>query len=261
MNYFSVCVVCDDKEIKWITEFIDYHLVVGATHVFVVYAERNPLQGNTLLKPYVDKGLVTIIHVPSNHAWDRWAEGLTIAKDKAIELGYRWLAIIDIDEFILPMQTDSVPEFLKDYEDYSGVCINWFIYGTSGYIESPPSVLKHLVHRAEDNWRVNGHVKSILNPKMIKVLHAHTSSLTSGFIVNEDKEQISSFLTTIKASKIRLNHYVIRSRKEFEEIDSKMTNYKDEIFYDDNNRNEVFDDEIYRRFGQRVEEFHKSIHS
>jgi len=43
----------------------------------------------------------------------------------------RWLALVDIDEFIGPMSDASVLNFLKEYEDYGGVYIRWEPFGTS----------------------------------------------------------------------------------------------------------------------------------
>ena len=49
------------------------------------------------------------------------------------------MAIIDLDEFIVPVEKQSIPEFLKDYEKYPGVVINWQVFDSNGFLESPKS--------------------------------------------------------------------------------------------------------------------------
>jgi len=44
-----------------------------------------------------------------------------------------WLAFIDIDEFIEPVNSESIPDFLRDFEDVPGVEINQVKYGSSGH--------------------------------------------------------------------------------------------------------------------------------
>ena len=43
-----------------------------------------------------------------------------------------WVAFIDCDEFItLRDENNNISNFLKDYEKYPGVGLNWLMFGSS----------------------------------------------------------------------------------------------------------------------------------
>ena len=45
----------------------------------------------------------------------------------------RWIAFIDIDEFLFSPTGTPVPEILRDYEDWPGVGVNRVPFGPSGH--------------------------------------------------------------------------------------------------------------------------------
>ena len=55
-----------------------------------------------------------------------YQDGLTRARETV-----KWLAFLDLDEFLFPVQQDNLRIFLKDFEDYGGVCANWVMFGTN----------------------------------------------------------------------------------------------------------------------------------
>ena len=82
----------------------------------------------------------------------------------------------------------------------------------------------------------------------------HAFHYHSGYAVNENKERIDSPLSDYTGDSIRINHYVLRSVRDF--WDTKVARGqaapipdRDQDFFDAHNRNEIFDDEISRQFG------------
>ncbi|MCL2737593.1 MAG: glycosyltransferase family 92 protein, partial [Alphaproteobacteria bacterium] len=126
----------------------------------------------------------------------------------------KWLAIIDADEFILPLEHENIPEFLKDYEDFSQICIHWLRYGSSGHKEKPSGLVVENFTQHEECG--NQHVKSIVNPRAVVKTRIHWHEV-SGKSVNENKDRVTG-PKDVRApiSKIRINHYLVKSFEECE---------------------------------------------
>ena len=86
------------------------------------------------------------------------------APPKPPEGNFRWLAAIDLDEFLYPVQTQTVSEVLKDYEGYPSIAVNWRCFGSGGNLNRPVSQLSGFVWRSRDEWESNRHIKSIVDP-------------------------------------------------------------------------------------------------
>jgi len=261
--YFTVCTRFNNKMVHGIVEFVDYHYVVGAEHFFLVCTDLDLTLSLELLNPYIDKGLVTLLHYPIDPSYyddEPWVHCYHIATVHA-QGKCRWMAYLDIDEFILPMKVDSVSEFLRGYEDYSAVAVNWLIFGTSGFVESPKSQLECLVFRAENNFSVHQHVKCIADPLKFNGMNTpHHVLTTDEKNVNPNYEFCYGPLSDILLDKIRINHYVIKSCEDYKD-EYLMLPYKNDDFFNHHDRNEVYDNEIWRRFGKKILAFRKSIHS
>jgi O-antigen biosynthesis protein len=77
---------------------------------------------------------------------------------------FSWVAFIDLDEFIHPLEGNSLKEILGHprYEPFSEVLIFWLLFGSSGYQERPEGlVLDNYRQRLPADSEVNGHVKTI----------------------------------------------------------------------------------------------------
>jgi hypothetical protein len=260
--YLTACTRFNNKAVHDIVEFIDYHSVVGVEHFYLVNTEIDVSLSESVLKPYIEKGLVTLLHYPINKEYyydSDWIHCYSVANHHA-NGNCRWMMYLDIDEFVLPLQKESVSDFLKDYENYSVVAVNWLIFGTSGFVDSPSSQLEHLVHRSEFGFSVNMHVKCIGDPSKFAGMNTPHHILTiDQKNVNSNYDFCYGPLSSIVLDKIRINHYVIKSKKDYEN-DTRVLPYKDKGWFVYHDRNEVFDDEIWKRFGDKVREFHKSIH-
>ena len=113
---------------------------MGVEHFYLF----NHLSGDhyySVLQPYIDEGCVDLIdwpYEPVDHK--SWTEIQCRAYNTLINNRGRdsfWLAVIDTDEFIVPMEAPDIPSFLKNFEAYGGVGINWQHYGTSGVERIP----------------------------------------------------------------------------------------------------------------------------
>src|SRR5512133_2183962 len=112
----------------YIRFWIDYHLGIGATHVFIY--------DNESIEPIPDYGdQVTVTRWPGPHGQlAAFRHGLDVVRAG----GFEWAALIDDDEFIvIPERT--LPEFLSGFPDAPGVCLNWLNFGSSGWKAPPPN--------------------------------------------------------------------------------------------------------------------------
>ncbi|CRX38914.1 glycosyltransferase family 92 protein [Estrella lausannensis] len=145
-QWFLAATIVFQNEAPWLKEWIEYHKLVGVEH-FYLYNNLSTDDYDSVLKPYIDSGEVELIDWPFAHeegkegSWikvqtDAINDAVSRAKDKA-----KWLAIVDADEFIVPVKHDSLPAFLKAYDKVvpklSQISIKWVMFGTS-YVEKIP---------------------------------------------------------------------------------------------------------------------------
>lgn len=131
-HYLAVCAIAKNEG-QYFKEWLDWHMAQGVDK-FYIYDNSSEDDTATVLKPYVDKGIVEYIN------WPGVAMQLP-AYDDCLErhrFDSRWIAFIDLDEFIVPVKYGTLREFLQDAEQYSAVEINWLIYGSGGAKEHEP---------------------------------------------------------------------------------------------------------------------------
>ena len=223
--YLSISAIFRN-EARFLREWIEYHRIIGVEH-FYLFDNLSEDNYEQVLKPYIAKRIVELFQWPykaqSQKEWTRvqCAAYTDIIKKKGPETF--WLAIIDTDEFILPLQTKSLSKFLKDYEECSGIGINWQLFGTSSvkYIPKNKTLIGSLTKRADTDFSSNRFIKTIFQPKRVrKIKQPHFCKYKKPYFhVNENKAVFSSHSLTTKISvdKIRINHYTYRDETFFHE--------------------------------------------
>ncbi len=215
--YLSITAILKN-EAPYIKEWIEYHKMLGVDR-FYLYDNESDDNLKEVLQPYIDSGLV-YYHLIKGKCVQNPAYRDAVYKYKEQTT---WMAFIDIDEFILPLEKDSIPEFLKDYEKYSGVGINWVMFDSNGHIEKPKEnyglvIANYFKTHSEDNLKVNMHIKTIANPReILSVPNPHFCYYKNNKLtVDENKKVIyGPFTDSHNASKIRINHYYCKSKEEY----------------------------------------------
>lgn len=126
----SVCAFFKNEAMH-MKEWLEYHQLVGVEH-FYLYDNGSRDRPRDILTPYIKKGLVTLVHWPDrvvsrdSEQVDYWALSTQLpAYENAIKChavnDSEWLVFLDIDEFIVPVNTDSVNEVLDNYSQYPGL--------------------------------------------------------------------------------------------------------------------------------------------
>jgi hypothetical protein len=226
--YLSICAIAKNEG-PYIREWIEYHRLVGVEK-FYIYDNGSDDDMRMILEPYMHGGIVDYVYWPGK-TQQMPAYNHCLRKHM---FDTRWLAFIDLDEFIVPMETETIPQFLKNFESESGLEIHWLVYGSGGAEKKASGlVMERFKDHSEPAWPTNGVVKSIINPRCVASWShsSHIPSYWSGHGVNSDREHIASdFVTRIPVlDKIRINHYHCKSWQEYREI--QMT--RGDVFYTD----------------------------
>jgi cellulose synthase/poly-beta-1,6-N-acetylglucosamine synthase-like glycosyltransferase len=166
----AACLIFQN-ETFFLKEWIEYHKLVGIEH-FYLFNNGSTDNYLEILQPYVLSGEVQLFDYPEvgktrlEHneiqCQKIYTEAISMAKGKA-----KWLAIIDADEFIVPLQTNRLAKVLKDYENYGGVYINYLPFGTS-HVKKIPSetlIIEALNHCSNE---IVNFGKSIVRPERVR---------------------------------------------------------------------------------------------
>lgn len=275
MDYLSIGAIFE-QENCWLDEWIRYHFHVGVEHFYLYNNDRDTRVSDRILLPYVERGLVENIHV-REHASLKSMSKETLQSEMLKDVmarsrgRTRWLAAIDLDEFILPRSEESIAAILGDYEEYGALIVSWLRYGSSGRITRPPGQINHFLYHASMFSLSSRYFKSIVKPDLVDtqlmlapqriVKLPHVFPLHDGNeTVNEKKKVIDtrSFMTVFTGDKIVLNHYALRSFQDFWEVKQPrgrfngMPDFPPDHF-EKLDENTIFNDEISRRFGYLAE--------
>ena len=111
-------------------------LLVGVDHFFL-YNNFSDDNYRETLAPYIERGVIDLIDWPVPQGQfpayeDCWRKFREMT---------RWIALIDLDEFLCPVYETSVRTWLVKYEKYPSVLVYWKMFGTSGRIEHDPEQL------------------------------------------------------------------------------------------------------------------------
>lgn len=212
-HYLAVCAIAKNEG-QYFREWIEWHRKMGVDK-FYIYDNDSTDDTREVLAPYIESGLVEYTPFP----------GLSrqlAAYDDCLErhrLDARWIAVIDIDEFIVPLKDASIPEFLRRFEDFSAVEINWLIFGSSGKKKQEPGgVMERFTRHSLPNHKLNRHVKSIINPRRVyNMIGCHEAARIDGDAADSHGTPLRRSFRDREPQQdvIRINHYAVKSYEEF----------------------------------------------
>lgn len=211
--YLAVCAIAKNEG-SYFEEWIEWHKRQGVEK-FYIYDNESTDNTREVLAPYVASGLVEYTFFPGMR------QQLPAYDDclRRHRLDARWIAFIDLDEFIVPAKDGSIPKFLKRMEKYPVVEVNWLIYGSGGAKEKHPGdVMKRFRRHAHPDHPLNRHVKSIVDPRRVyNLIGCHEAARICGRPVDSDGQRIlrNFRYRAPKQDVIRINHYPVKSYEEF----------------------------------------------
>lgn len=215
-RYLSV--LCIIKNEEYLEEFIIYHYLQGVQH-FYIYDNESTIPIHKRLNHYFYHKLCTVIHFPGKvkqvEAYNHCI--FNFGKDT------EWLAIIDGDEYILPRHDENLIKFLKKYDNYSAIAINWINFGSNYHQFKKPGLLTENYTFCQ--VKSDGHLKTICRPRDVrKITSPHFVVLkdqNSGYVDCKKVElKLSNnfaFNYNNTTDIIQINHYWGKSYQEMEQ--------------------------------------------
>ena len=284
--YLSAATVFQN-EAPYLDEWLAFCVSEGIEH-FLLYDNCSTDNFREVLEPWINAGIVELLDWPLPWKSGAQVKAFLDALERLRERS-RWVAFIDIDEFLFSPTGQPLPKVLRPYEGHAGVIVNWQCYGSSGHETRPDGLtIESYTRRARTGWARNRRVKTIVDPTLaIAPRSAHLFDVLPGHtLVTEDFTPITIRRTAngrrrlrhiaarfpylpfdpyaktepsvrqISVTTLRINHYVTRSREE------SSGKYKDRLSLRDrdrrsharyHDRNEV-DDPVLAGKAERVRE-------
>jgi len=210
-RYLSICAIYRNEG-PYLREWIEFHRLAGVEH-FYLYDNISEDDHLEVLAPYVDEGLVTLRswpvfdpQVPAYNDCLRWHR-----------YDSRWIAFIDIDEFLFSPGGRPLPEVLADYEAWPGVAVAWVMFGTGGHRTRPPGLVIENYLRTMETPDPIMNMKSIVDPTRVTT-YASAHHAVYPYLSAVDEKQFPVEGHTLAApscERLRLNHYHCKSEEEF----------------------------------------------
>lgn len=215
----TVCAMFKN-EAPWLKEWIVYHHdILGVDH-FYLYDNDSTDNFKAVLKPYIEQGFVELIDWNSGDD-SHWIHGVADAQWMPCQLGAyndclkkralgkaKWVAMIDIDEFIVPVKgVASLYKFLRKAEKSKKGTVNlsWRVFGTSSLYDLKPGELltEKLTWRGKNDHPWHKWSKGIHRPEAVEFCQIHEAlTLKPGYRRKG-----------AKPDEIRINHYWARTEK------------------------------------------------
>jgi hypothetical protein len=211
--YLAICAIYRDAA-HMMREWIEFHKLVGVEHFFL-YNNFSKDGHRELLAPYVQQGTVTVRDWPVNDG----VYGQMSAYDDCLRwrrYDARWIAFIDLDEFLFSPTGKPLPEILAEYEPWPAVAVNWVMFGTGGLRTPPPGlVIENYVRTVESSG--SHPIKSIVDPtRTVHCIGSHHFQYAHLGAVDENHFPVDAPSTrSLSHERLRVNHYHWKSWEEY----------------------------------------------
>jgi Glycosyltransferase family 92 len=275
-SYLAACAIFRN-ETPYLAEWIDFHRLAGVERFFL-YDNGSDDAPETVLAPYVAEGSVSVRPWPTPYR----LQAARLAYEDClgrVRGRVRWLACIDVDEFLFsPRQWTLLPT-LRRFEEFPGVVVRWQVYGSSGHERaSAEPVIARFNRRAPTEWIRNRRVKSIVDPaRALRPVNTHHFVYEGGELAVDESGARVDLLprprfkkrlrplyrllgpalrhfdpwagaditnSTVSVEHLRINHYPIKSREEFERkarLKEGKGRYDSVDYFAYHDRNDVLD--------------------
>ena len=221
----GICVVSVFKdEAPYLEEWIEFHRMLGVGG-FVLYDNGSSDGSRALLAPYEAEGVVRVVD---------WRIFTDLVRPQALAHAHavanhgarwRWMAFIDVDEFLFPLEGGSLLAALAAYDDLPSLSLPWMNFGPDGHVEKPPGlVIENYRERAvypfrPDQYSLVRH-KTLVDPCRVTAAGTHMHAVDGGPPASFTERRARITPETARdfrllvSERLRLNHYFTRSEAE-----------------------------------------------
>jgi Glycosyltransferase family 92 len=225
-RYLSAVVIVKDEG-PYLQEWLEFHRLVGVQHIYL-YDNGSSDGTEQVLSDFIRSGYVTRIPWLS---FVRDGSPQKLAYAHALSNfgpAWRWMALIDADEFLFPTEADNLPAVLTRLEHLPAIAVYWRVFGFSGHEKRPPGlVIENFTMRAPfpPEPGVKGYllkfkslvdpskVSAVVSPHVVRLENGRVGACTeNGILVPSDDER-----EQVYNGHLRINHYYSKSREEMEQ--------------------------------------------
>ncbi|MGE5280915.1 MAG: ATP-binding cassette domain-containing protein [Chloroflexota bacterium] len=205
----AICAIFLD-EAPYLAEWVTFHRLQGVER-FYLYDHLSSDDWRSALAPEIEAGIVEVSH---------WPEGQLQAYDDCLARHgdeVRWIAAIDVDEFLFSPTGRPLPEVLRRFDTHPAVAVNRRFFGTNGHVHPVDGlVTESYPMRARDDDDSNVLIKSIVYPKMtLGARSSHTFRLRGNPVGEDGLPVPTATREPPTADLLRINHYYAKSEEEF----------------------------------------------
>lgn len=174
----------------------------------------------------------------------------------------KYMMFLDIDEFLVYFDGCSDGANIKKCMDHifarntkvGGIGLHWRIFGSSGHKKKPSGgVLENYLYRAGDDFTVNGHIKTVCNPRKVTgVASPHHLEYIFGYHCINEKGCVIEGAVHMPPSyrKLWIHHYFTKSREEWKEKQKRGKadgyDFRNDEEFNFHDRNEIYDDRMVK---------------
>ena len=216
--YCSLCLITRDEN-EYLEEWLRWHILQGVEHFYIYdHGSKQPVREQVEGLGEEIAGKVTVIDWSGSHRDaqpDAYNDCLARFRGES-----RWIGFIDTDEQIEVKTGQTLPQFLKGYEEYAGVFAVWVTYGACGQVKKLPGLLRERFTRPDHCCEWNDCAgKVIVQPVYMERMVIHNGKAREGFAVaDEHGREIEEYHTTSQhptTDYICVNHYYTKSYEEW----------------------------------------------
>lgn len=216
-------------EARHIGEWAQFHHRAGIRHVFAydngssdgsMDALRAALPGDAVtIIPWAQKHLRTGLKREIHNQVLAYAHALT-----NFGADYRWMAFIDVDEFIVPVAAASIPAALAGLEAAAHLSLPWHNFGRNGH-ETPPEggVLANYLRTPPSPYGLTHglNFKCLVDPSRVTAVGVHAFEIDGRAEGVNDRGDLFRHADRTRPGfysreRLQLNHYYTRSNTELQ---------------------------------------------
>ncbi len=242
----AIAIIIHNEECH-IGEWARFHRLAGVRHIF---AYDDASSDNTIAELQRNLKAEQLTVIPWGQRLNDSSLGRPIHNQvlayahAAANFGgsYRWLACIDADEFLVPVQTHSIDAALAHLgSEVVNLSLPWHMFGRCGHVQRPVGgVVANYLQRASNPMRgVN--FKCLVDPCRLRSIRVHSMETGSpaltwndcGLVFALNQRHQPSFYSS---EHVQLNHYYTRSTEELEKkigrgpnLDAKHKAYRRKV--------------------------------
>lgn len=215
------------NEAAYIGDWLRFHALAGIRD-FIIYDNHSNDETLAILRTFTTLNITVVPWVmdATAHKPKMTLPPQILAYCHAISTfggAYSSMGFIDADEFLVPVEANSIGECLEAVQGHSNISLPWLMFGHNGHIDMPTDPVPFAYdQRAVNQKGILLNFKCILDPCEVTRVSTHRFTTRTmgnntanmlGDITSNKTRKFGGFVTN---KGLQLNHYYLRSQSEMQ---------------------------------------------